>query len=236
MANETPEKIALTWREKNDFQFVANNVTQILYTDTRPNVFILKNHSNTTVFVGKTNNLSDTHFEMSIPPQGLKLFQKPYGLSALHLFALSDAKIDVASFEGRFDPGDIMQTQGDIAQVNVNALPVLPAGNNNIGDVDIASMPALPAGNNNIGKVTSLLDGWTWIKITSAAGGDENIKAGPGVLALMVLDAAGPTVILKDGAMQAWKTGEYIQPYPIAFLTNITVNFSAAGSVWVLFR
>ena len=36
---------------------------------------------------------------------------------------------------------------------NVDTLPSLPAGTNNIGDVDIASMPAIPAGVNNIGHV-----------------------------------------------------------------------------------
>jgi hypothetical protein len=36
---------------------------------------------------------------------------------------------------------------------NVDTLPALPAGTNNIGDVDVLSLPALPAGNNNIGDV-----------------------------------------------------------------------------------
>lgn len=39
---------------------------------------------------------------------------------------------------------------------NVDSLPALPAGTNNIGDVDVLTLPALPAGTNNIGDVDVL--------------------------------------------------------------------------------
>lgn len=40
--------------------------------------------------------------------------------------------------------------------VDVNVLPSIPAGANNIGDVDVLSLPSIPAGANNIGDVDVL--------------------------------------------------------------------------------
>lgn len=247
----TPENIIKTWQESN-ITITANQITPLNFISTKPNVFIIKNNANTTVYVSKDNNVDNAKFEVSIPPYGLKIFQKPYSLTSIYFHADNDAAIRVESYEGKFDASDIIQTSGDIAQVNVTNLPILPAGDNNIGNVDIVSLPALPAGTNNIGDVDVLTlpslpagsnligkvdeNGYTWIKVTAGGSGDQTVKGTPGTVAAMILDAAGPTVYLKDGTNQAWKTGEYILYYPIAFTTSIKVNFSAAGSVWVLYK
>jgi hypothetical protein len=81
---------------------------------------------------------------------------------------------------------------GGRLDVNVGALPALPAGTNNIGDVDVLTLPALPAGTNNIGDVDivtlpALKNGVinvggteltiNWIKINATSSGDNTIVA-----------------------------------------------------------
>jgi len=77
--------------------------------------------------------------------------------------------------------------------------------------------------------------GWTWRKVIAAAAGDENVKVTPGKVAKLVAEGA-ITIQLKDGADPAWKQGDCDFLNPLACLTSIKVNFSAAGSAWILYK
>lgn len=46
-----------------------------------------------------------------------------------------------------------------VPHVDVDALPSLPAGTNNIGNVNVDTLPSLPAGTNNIGSVNKVIQG-----------------------------------------------------------------------------
>lgn len=117
----------------------------------------------------------------------------------------------------------------DGTSVNSNASisGALPAGTNNIGHVDVDQMPQTDP------------SGFTWVKVTAAGAAVEQVKAGAGRVAALVADAgnaAGVNIYLQDGNNQAWNKGDYQGPVPISCVTSIQVNFSAAGSAWVLYK
>jgi hypothetical protein len=94
---------------------------------------------------------------------------------------------------------------------NVDALPALPAGTNNIGDVDVLTLPALPAGSNLIGQVTAL----------GGAAHDAAVSGNP-VLNAGFASAAAPGNVSADGdAVRLWA------------LRNgaLAVNVTAAGAL-----
>jgi hypothetical protein len=76
-------------------------------------------------------------------------------------FLRNGAQVVNLSAAGSLIGGDV--TNG--LDVDVNRLPALPAGTNNIGDVDVVTLPSIPAGTNNIGDVD----------ILTIAAGDNNI-------------------------------------------------------------
>lgn len=83
-------------------------------------------------------------------------------------------------------------------------------------------------------------EGFTWAKAVAAAAGDQTVKATPGKVAKVYIETATVVVYVKDGANQAWTavTGAAGQdfPAPLACQTDIRLNFSAAGTAWVLYR
>lgn len=128
----------------------------------------------------------------------------------------------------------------NIGNVDVLTLPELPAGDNNIGNVDVVTLPPLPAGTNNIGDVDVVtlpavtLAAKTAVKVTSAAGGDETVKASAGaVYGVRVVGAI--TVILKDDATERW-AGDFDGFHPISCGTSIVLNFSGAGDAYIIYE
>ena len=49
--------------------------------------------------------------------------------------------------------GNLKTSIEELPELNINSIPAIPAGNNNIGNVGINSLPSIPAGNNLIGNV-----------------------------------------------------------------------------------
>lgn len=80
--------------------------------------------------------------------------------------------------------------------------------------------------------------GWTWQKVVAAAPGDMTVKAAPGKVAKLHVETATVVVYIKDGTSQAWAsvTGANGQdfPNPLSCVTDIKLNFSAAGTAWIL--
>lgn len=76
---------------------------------------------------------------------------------------------------------------------NIDSLPALPAGTNNIGDVDVLSLPALPAGTNNIGDVDVLTMPATAVEDVAASDGAT------GIFVLGVRNDAAATRTSTDG-------------------------------------
>jgi hypothetical protein len=78
--------------------------------------------------------------------------------------------------------------------------------------------------------------GKAWQKVTATAAGEIIVKDAPGVVFALRQDGAG-AITLHDGAgVQAWKTGEYAENFPLKCENSIIVNFDAAGAAWILFE
>ncbi len=80
-----------------------------------------------------------------------------------------------------------------------------------------------------------VLAGKTAVKVTSAAGGDESVKATAGKV-YGIVAAGAITVILKDGANEVWLASTQPLPVPITCGTSINLNFSAAGDAYVIYE
>lgn len=82
--------------------------------------------------------------------------------------------------------------------------------------------------------------GWKWAKVIAAGAGDQTVKATAGKVAKLYVET-GANVYIKDGANQAWRLvagggGEDFAGAPLACGTSIILNFSAAGTAWILYR
>jgi hypothetical protein len=94
----------------------------------------------------------------------------------------------------------------NIGDVDVLTLPALPAGANNIGDVDVLTLPALPAGTNAIGKVDVAATATIQrAAISAASSGNNTLVAAAGgvktkVLGLLLVAAGAVSVKFQSGA------------------------------------
>ena len=95
---------------------------------------------------------------------------------------------------------------------------------------------------NNVEGVEFATDvpGWTSKKITATAAGNVVVKNKPGLLAYIKAITTGVTVTPYDGTRQLWpgvQAADLNFPdAPLACSANITLNFSAAGEAWVIYR
>jgi hypothetical protein len=84
------------------------------------------------------------------------------------------------------------------------------------------------------------LRGWKWKKLTAAAAGDVAVKTGSGLVARLYVETSTVVCFVKDGTNQAWTsvTGAGGQEFQNPLNTNgdISVNFSAAGTAWILYQ
>jgi len=89
-------------------------------------------------------------------------------------------------------------------------------------------------------EFSSDVPGWISTKVTASAAGNVVVKNAPGLVALIKAVTAGVTVTLYDGTRQAWEgltaTEKDFGAHPVACANNITLNFSAAGEAWVIYR
>jgi hypothetical protein len=241
--------VADSWVEKI-VQLKANTVTEVS-TDFGKlvNTVIVKNLNQVQVYGGLKSTLSTTDYEIQVQPGDYGIIVRPYEFQKVYLLATADITLTVylvwtqnpmILLPNMAKP--VESTNVDVVKtVGLKASELNLDGNKNLG-VNVQSLPSLPAGTNNIGKVdvNSLPDvnpaGWTWAKVTAAAEGDVTVKASAGKVAMLVNDSTA-TIMLKDGANQAWKAGEFIgYGCPLKCLTSIVVNFSAAGTAWILYQ
>lgn len=166
-----------------------------------------------------------------------------------------DGVVEINNADGVAIESDVVQTvglkaselnldaNGDI-QTDVLSLPSLPAGTNNIGNVDVASLPSLPAGANNIGSVdVNTLprvekSDFTYQEVSAGASGEIQVKASAGRVVSLTSDGTA-NVQLRDGTgNNVWKaiTGEVHFPEPIEHATDITLNFDASGTAYIIYR
>lgn len=239
-------------------QALANRPTMYKSSDTKPNYYQIVNNGAAQVYVSATAGISQSVFDLIIPPFGTRIFAKALPVEELWLLATQNTQLYIACLQTEFTPAMIAQTQeisansatGLLGVLDVrNVINPLPAGANVIGGVFVSALPALPAGGNHVGSVTvdqimpgtnkvGIVEvdpsGWTAVKVVAAAPGDVVVKASPGLVSQLTPDAA-EVIYLVDGVTQKWKTGGYAGD-PISCTTDIKINFAAAGAAWIVYR
>lgn len=213
-----------TWREQR-VTIGQQSVREINFQDTQPNHIYFANNSAYNIYVSISPLVSDSIFDMIIPPYATKLFARDEGTHQIYganTSSLGDAAITVTSFYADFDPKNLPQTQeivgasaaGLLGVIDVNQLMTsLPAGSNKIGYVGISDQ--LPAGTNDIGFVklgASLPSGTNHI-------GNVKIDAGAAKIGLVV-PAADPA-----------DNGSKIHRLIAAATINATVVKGSAGTL-----
>ncbi len=241
--------MADSWVERT-ITLKANTVTEIA-TDYGKlmNTFIIKNLSEYAVYGDLKSTLTMADYEIQVQPGNYGLIIRPYDFQKVYLLSTADITVTVYMVWTQ-NPMILLPSMAKPVQAsNVDVVQTvgLKAGELNLDasknlGINVMSMVPLPAGANNIGKVdvNTLPDvspaGWTRAKVTAAAAGNVTVKAGPGKVALLVNDSTA-TIMLKDGANQAWKVGDFISyGCPLKCNTSIVVNFSAAGTAWILYQ
>lgn len=166
----------------------ANVQEQIVFQETKPNVFFIENRSDSAIKMSVNSN-PDVQPLLTINGGERRSHIEILGSNTLYLISTGNVNYLLESFEmDNISPADIPETSvvafSDAPTINVGAvtaiedsLPAgtnvignvgLAAGNNNIGNVDIVTLPALPAGNNNIGDVDV-------VTLPALPAGDNNI-------------------------------------------------------------
>jgi hypothetical protein len=209
------------------------NQVQVVEADhNRPmNTFVVKNLSNAVVYASLKPTLNPVDYEVLVNPGDYGMIVRPHDYEQVYL--VSAAAVSVTVY--------LVKTENPII-----LLPsmVRPVGANNVAVV--ATVGLQPAHlnidvNKNLGvNVINEIDlrGVSARKITAAGAGDEVVKATAGKV-YAVRAGTGVTLTLKDGATEKWHIAaaskdEFSQP--VACSTNITLNFSAAGDAWIIYK
>lgn len=228
-----------------------NLVNEIRLGSKCNSVVVMNPSPNTTIYMSLSRNLSTAEYQAIALPGSLAVIARPFEFETLYLFATADiARVTLSEIyaENPLMLVSQMISQSPIPQnINVMATVGLKAADLDFKPgsgtliVSVEDLPELPAGTKKIGKVDvdSIPEiesvSWLWKKVTAAVAGDIVVKATPGKVACLIADN-GVTIQLKDGANEAWKSGDYTGPVPIACSASIVVNFAAAGDAWILYR
>lgn len=206
------ENVNLSFREQR-VTVPASGVVEVNFQDTRPNHVYFANNSPYNLYVSISSLVSDSVFDVIIPPYALKMFVRPelmHQIYVANVSPLGSASFVCQSFVAPFDPKNLIQTQevvgasasgllGIIEVTKINQ--ALPSGTNSIGFVSLGS--AIPAGANTIGKVSQVCDdanngGTVHRKLAAATTNATNVKASAGRINwLMVSNQAAAVRFLK---------------------------------------
>jgi hypothetical protein len=190
------------------------------------------------ILFGDDNGITVTRYQVYADIDGAGAFVRPYKFNKIYL--LSSAGINRVTIE-EYEVEDpaifiIQAAKGVAADVNIlsSVLPVGAATQATLATRATEATLALV-----LAKLAAIdLEGVNAVKVTVAGAGDEVVKATPGKV-YAVRAAAGVNLILKDNITEKWNIpaaskDEFSQP--IAHLTNITLNFDAAGDAWIIYQ
>lgn len=188
------QSINNTFREQR-LTVPASSVIEVNFQDTRPNHVYFANNSAYNLYVSISSLVSDSLFDMIVPPYALKMFLRPELLHQIYVAnvsTLGSADFVCQSFLAPFDPKNLIQTQeivgasasGLLGIIQVSSINgALPAGTNQIGFVKLGA--EIPAGTKMIGYVGQALD-------ASANGGTiHHKKAAASTNATSIKSSAG---------------------------------------------
>ena len=168
-----------SWREQT--VEVKHGVTDVDFIDTRPNMFVVQNTSENTLYVGLSNVPSLTNYEFKISPHTtcaigrplactkLFIFQDTNDVFPLKLWSIYDEFNMQILANTQVEMNDIIvQTDGIIKGFGTNAH--LPSGDNKIGKVELTSdtMAALQVMFTSLSNASNIM----WNKLMSLTVGD----------------------------------------------------------------
>lgn len=221
--------MAESWVEKT-VKLKANTITEVQADYGKlMNTFIVKNLSQYPVYAGLKPTLTQSDYEIQVQPGDYGIIVRPYEFQKVYLLTSNDISVTVY----------MVWTQNPMILLPNMAKPVESTNVDVIKTVGLKASELNLDANKNLGvKVNNdiTVSGWTWKKVTASGAGDVTVKPSSGKVALLVNDSAA-TIMLKDGTNQAWKTGDFISyGCPLLCTNSIVVNFSAAGSAWILYQ
>lgn len=92
------------------------------FIDTRPNIFVMFNHSGTTIYVNYNAYASPVHRHVEIKPYSYAVFARPLPISNLYVCrddTLNGALVELWSMSGEFEPYYLQQNVTDVTINNV---------------------------------------------------------------------------------------------------------------------
>jgi hypothetical protein len=206
------------------------NTEYVLTLNSPANVAMVRNHDAAAIIYLSNAKVTTNVFDAVAMPGSWGSVAQPGNLREIHLISGSDINGVKVILMQSDSPGVFMgqMMKAVTGQVQVTATTGLKPGDLNLDatkdlQVDVKTLPKLSDA------------GFTWKKVVAAAAGDQQVKAGAGQVLALQSDAA-EVVFLKDGAAQAWKSGNFILNQPLNCANSIVVNFAGAGAAWILYR
>lgn len=128
------------WREQS--LSLYESFLAVSFKDTEPNYIYITNNGDTNLYIKSTANVSETAYNLIVPPQGRKLFARPNPFNEVYVYGTVGTPFVVESFASAFDPANLDQTTETMTLGQFN------------GEVAVTSLPSLPAGGNKLGSVS----------------------------------------------------------------------------------
>ena len=155
----------ISWRHQR-VDISGHGLKTIHFMDTTPNMFMIQNPTDATLYIGITNIPTETHYEWKVNPNTSKTFGRPIACDEVFILNTTseDVSINLFSVLDRFDLSLLAdmtvsldrsiaaEIKGDGIIKGFGTGVSLPAGTKHIGEVSMSG--ALPAGTNHIGKVS----------------------------------------------------------------------------------
>ena len=142
----------ISWRHQR-VDISGRGLKTIHFMDTTPNMFMIQNPTDATLYIGITNIPTDTHYEWKVNPNTSKTFGRPIACDELFILNTTNADISINLFSvlDRFDLSLLTdmtvnldrsiasEIKGDGIIKGFGAGVSLPAGTKHIGEVGIDS-------------------------------------------------------------------------------------------------
>lgn len=142
----------ISWRHQR-VDISGRGLKTIHFMDTTPNMFMIQNPTDATLYIGITNIPTETHYEWKVNPNTSKTFGRPIACDELFILNTTNADVSINLFSvlDRFDLSLLTdmtvsldqsiaeEIKGDGIIKGFGAGVSLPAGTNHIGEVGIDS-------------------------------------------------------------------------------------------------
>lgn len=96
----------------------ATSVQRVNFNDTRPNSIQIRNFTSDTIYIGLTQNVSASNYEISIVSDGTRVFAVPNGVTEFYIYSVASGTSKVNSVEC----WNMFSNEFDVTQTSVTVL------------------------------------------------------------------------------------------------------------------